>query len=167
MQSERTLIRPYRGGAVVRRIAALSVTALLLVACSPEAPGGGEAQPPADAPAAAPAPAVDPGAAFKADFSASGTEPFWRVDIKGTDVVLTRPDAPAATATNAGLAATESQATWTAQAGSKAVTVTMTKGDCSDGMSDLAYGYSAEVKWGAETLKGCGFPTAAQPHEGE
>jgi len=151
----------------VRRIIVLSAAALLLAACQPEAPGGGEAAPPADAPAATPAPAADAGAAFRVDFSASGTEPFWRVDIKGTDIVLTRPDAPAATATNAGLAATDAAATWTAQAGATPVTVTVTAGECSDGMSDLKYGYTAQVVWGGETLKGCGFPTAAQPREGQ
>ncbi len=153
----------------MRPIVVLSAAALWLAACSPEAPGGGDAVPPADAPAPAPAPApaAEPGAAFKVDFSARGNEPFWRVDIKGTNVVLTRPDAPAATATNAGLAATDAQATWTAQAGATAVTVTLTKGDCSDGMSDLKYSYSAQVVWGAETLKGCGFPTAAEPREGQ
>ena len=151
----------------MRRIVALSVTAFLLAACSPEAPGGGEAQPPADAPAPTPPPAADPGAAFRVDFSARGNEPFWGVDIKGSSIVLTRPDAPAATATNAALAATDSQAIWTAQSGATPVTVTLTKGDCSDGMSDLKYGYSAQVVWGAETLKGCGFPTTEQPREGQ
>lgn len=165
MQSERNLIRSRRGEAAVRRIVALSVTAFLLAACSPEAPGGGEAQPPADAPA--PAPVADPGAEFKVDFSARGNEPFWAVDIKGSSIVLTRPDAPAVTATNAGLAATDNQAIWTAQAGATPVTVTITKGDCSDGMSDLKYGYSAQVVWGAETLKGCAFPTAEEPREGQ
>lgn len=151
----------------MRRIVVLSAAAFVLAACSPEAPGGGEAQPPADAPAPAPAPAADPGAAFRVDFSARGNEPFWRVDIKGTDVVLTRPDAAAATATNAGLAATANQAIWTAQAGATPVTVTVTAGDCSDGMSDLKYGYTARVVWGGEALNGCAFPTAAEPREGE
>lgn len=148
----------------MRRMIVLSAAALLLAACQPEAPGGGEAAPPADAPASAPA--VDPAAEFKVDFSARGNEPFWRVDIKGSDIVLTRPDAPAATATGASLAATDGQAAWTAQAGAATVTVSLTRGDCSDGMSDLKYGYSAQVTWGDETLKGCGFATAAEPREG-
>jgi uncharacterized membrane protein len=152
----------------VRRIVALSVTALLLAACSPEAPGGGEAGPPADAPAPAPAPAPEAGAEFKVDFSALGNEPFWRVDIKGTNIVLTRPgesgpDPVTAQAANAGMAATVDSATWTAQAGTTPVVVKVTKGDCSDGMSDARYAYAAEVTWGSETLKGCGFPTAQQP----
>ncbi len=151
----------------MQRIVALSAAAVLLAACQPEAPGGGEAAPPADAPASAPTPAADPAAEFRVDFSARGNEPFWRVDIKGTDIVLTRPDAPPATATNAGLAATDGQATWTAQAGAVAVMVTIARGDCSDGMSDLKYGYAAQVTWGDETLKGCGFATVAEPREGE
>lgn len=149
----------------MHRIVTLTAAAFLLAACQPEAPGGGEAAPPADAPA--PAPAVDPAAEFKVDFSARGNEPFWRIDIKGSDIVLTRPDAPATTATNAGLAATDGQATWTAQAGATAVMVSVTRGDCSDGMSDLKYGYTAQVTWGDETLKGCGFATAAAPREGQ
>ena len=154
----------------MRRIVALSITAFVLAACSPEAPGGGEAAPPADAPASAPPAAVDPAAAFKVDFSASGTEPFWRVDVKGTDITLSGPAAETVqttTATNAGLAATADSATWTAQAGATPVVVKVTKGDCSDGMSDLTYPYKAEVTWGVETLKGCGFPTADQPREGQ
>lgn len=156
----------------MRRIAVLSVFAasmLGLAACGQEAPGGADAPPPADAPA--PAPAPDASAPFRVDFSASGTEPFWRIDIKGTDVTLIGPiteqiEAPH-TATNAGLAASDGAATWTAQAGTTPVVVKVTKGECSDGMSDLKYPYAAEVTWGAQTLKGCGFPTAEQPKEGQ
>ena len=163
----------------MRRIAApsslvkavLAASALALVACGKsgeEAPGGYDASPPADAPAP---PAADPAAPFKVDFSASGTEPFWRVDIRGTDVTLSGPiteTVPAPhVAANAGLAAADGAATWTAQAGTTPVVVKVTKGECSDGMSDLKYPYVAEVAWGGQTLKGCGFPTAEQPREGQ
>ncbi|MBI5942415.1 MAG: hypothetical protein HY859_18555 [Caulobacterales bacterium] len=154
----------------MRRIAALSVTAFLLAACSPEAPGGGEAAPPADAPATPAAPATEIPAEFAGDFSAAGNEPFWRVDIKGQAIVLSGPAAEnvqTTTAANAGLATTADSATWTAQAGTTPVVVKVTRGDCSDGMSDLTYPYKAEVNWGAETLKGCGFETAKQPKEGQ
>jgi uncharacterized membrane protein len=33
--------------------------------------------------------------------------------------------------------------------------VTLTKGSCSDGMSDLKYDYSATVLVGSDTLTGC------------
>lgn len=148
----------------MRPIAALTAAALL-AACSPQAPGGGEAQPPADAPA--PGPAAVP-ADFAGEFSAVGNEPFWRIDIKGTDIVLTRPgetgpEPVATTAANAGLAASADAATWTAQAGATPVVVKVARADCSDGMSDAKYDYTAEVVWGAETLRGCGFPTARRP----
>lgn len=155
----------------LRPIAVLFASTLALAACAQEAPGGADAPPPADAPVEAPAPAPDASAPFKVEFSASGTEPFWRVDIKGSDITLSGPAtemvAMPHTATNAGLAATDGAATWTAQAGATPVVVKVTKGDCSDGMSDLTYPYNAEVKWGATTFKGCGFPTAEQPREGQ
>lgn len=152
----------------MRRIAALSVTAFLLAACSPEAPGGGEAQPPADAPSPAPAPAEPspPADVQPIAFSASGTEPFWRVDVTNEKIVLTRPDAAAQTVTGV-TASVSGQAVSMASAGPPAVQVVLAKGDCSDGMSDLTYPYKAEVKWGGETLKGCGFETAKQPREGQ
>ena len=157
----------------MRRIAALSAVyafALLLAACGQDAPGGGEAPPPADAPAAPAEPAaapVEPTSEYSADFGARGTEPFWRADVAGGSVKITQPDAPEIVATNAGPAVTGDRATWTAQAGATHVVLTVTKSACSDGMSDLAYAYTAELKLGDRTLKGCGFPLAAEPREGQ
>jgi len=159
----------------MRAIVALSISAALLAACNQaEAPGGADAPPPADAPVAAETPGVSEPvtvaaapAEFQADFSARGTEPFWRIDIKGGEIKLTRPGAPDLTATNAGLAALDGRAVWTAQDGQTAVVVTLVKGDCSDGMSDLKYPYTAEAKVGDLTLKGCGFRTDAAPKEGQ
>lgn len=158
----------------MRAIVALSLSAVLLAACGEEAPGGVDAPPPADAPIPAEAPGVSEPltvaaapAEFQADFSARGTEPFWRIDIKGGEIRLARPDAPELVAPNAGLAALGDRAVWTAQAGQTAVVATLVRGDCSDGMSDLKYPYTAEVKVGDLTLKGCGFRTDAAPKEGQ
>lgn len=157
----------------MRRIAALSavaVSVLLLAACGQDAPGGAEAQPPADAPAAPAEPAAaptEPTSEYSAEFGARGTEPFWRADVVGGSVKITQTDAPEIVATNAGLAVTGHKATWTAQAGAKPVVLTVIKTACSDGMSDLAYAYTAELKLGETTLKGCGFPLAAEPREGQ
>lgn len=149
----------------MRRIVALSVTAVLLAACSPEAPGGGEAQPPADAPSA-PADPSPPAETEPIAISASGTEPFWRVDVTNQGFTLTRPDTPAQTLTGVEVTIAGDSINMVS-AGPPAVRATFTKGECSDGMSDLKYPYKAELTWGAETLKGCGFPTAAQPREGQ
>lgn len=137
------------------------IAALALAACAPEAPGGGEAVPPADAPPPAQAPGqpqvvapTDPAVPFRQDFVLSGTEPFWRVDVKGTTLVLTRPDPePAVTGANASLAASSGKATWT----TPALTATVTAKTCSDGMSDRVYPYEAVVKVGDLELKGCGI----------
>lgn len=157
----------------MRRIAALSaiaVSALLLAACGQDAPGGSEALAPADAPAAPGEPAAapaEPASEYAADFGARGTEPFWRADVAGGSVRITQPDAPEIVAINPALVVTGATAVWTGQAGSTPVALTITKGDCSDGMSDLAYAYTAELKLGAQTMKGCGFPLSAEPREGQ
>lgn len=151
----------------MRVIVALSAATLLLTACNAQdaAPGGADAPPPADAPSA---PVEDPAAAeFKTDFGLRGTEPFWAVEIKGGGMTLTRPEPPAVNATGATFAYVDGHAVWTGQADGKLMIATLTKGDCSDGMSDLKYPYVAEVKLGGETLKGCGFRAGEQPREGE
>lgn len=137
---------------------ALLAVAVLLAACEPEAPGGGAAPPPADAPAPSGPPAAPGPAAslFKEDFVLIGAEPFWRLDVKGGDLSLTRPDAEAVLARNAGLAINPTGAIWTGQSGDQTLVARVTAGPCSDGMSDRAYPYRAEVALGQLTLKGCG-----------
>lgn len=143
----------------------LALSTLGLTACSPEAPGGGDAVPPADAPPPSaeapgepqPTQSVDPAAPFRGDFALIGTEPFWRLDVKGTTLVLTRPDAAPLTAAGAVLAASSGKATWTAEAATPPVVATLESGTCSDGMSDRVYPYKAEVKVGDLVLKGCGI----------
>jgi uncharacterized membrane protein len=146
--------------------AILSAGLFAVAACSPEAPGGGEATPPADAPpAAAQAPgepqvttATDPAAPFRQDFTLLGTEPFWNLQVKGATMVLSQPDPiPTVTGTGTVLTATSGKAVWTAaQAGNMPFVATLTAESCSDGMSDRVYPYSAEVKAGELVLKGCG-----------
>lgn len=154
----------------MRPIALALLTAGLLAACSPEAPGGGETAPPADAPPPAaqapgepqPTTAIDPAAPFRQDFTLLGTEPFWNLQVKGSTMVLSQPDPiPTVTATNAVLAASSGKAVWTGQTGAAPMVVTLTAGSCSDGMSDRTYPYSAEVQVGETLLKGCGV-TAEQ-----
>lgn len=158
----------------MRRTVALSVTAFLFAACSSEAPGGGEVQPPADAPATAPEsppPSAAEGVAKPFAVSAMGTEPFWRIDITSEKMTLSRPDAPAVTVQPVGVAAGEggymSFVSGGPPPGPAKVQIILRRGDCSDGMSDLTYPYKAEVKWDGETLKGCGFETAKQPRQGQ
>jgi uncharacterized membrane protein len=150
----------------MRRTAVLFASALstlILAACAQEAPGGADAPPPADAPAEAPAAPVSE---YAVDFGARGTEPFWRADVKGTTITITRPEPPEVVATNAALGTSGTTGTWTAQAGTTPVVLTVTKAACSDGMSDLKYDYTAELREGDAVFKGCAFPLSAEPKEG-
>lgn len=89
------------------------------------------------------------------NFKASGTEPFWWADITANATTFTRP----------GEAGITEKVYQTAQDEKDGITVikdvkweffiTLKKEPCSDGMSDIVYGYSASVAVGAENLKGC------------
>lgn len=140
---------------------------LLLAACAPQAPDGSTAPPPADAPPPAAAPAATPiPEEFSGDLDARGTEPFWGLQIRDTQITLQRPDHPAAVGPNPGLVMKGGKAVWETQAGTDRLTVTLSLAACSDGMSDLKYDYAAEVVLGSETLKGCAGKANAMPKEG-
>ena len=139
---------------------------LLLAACSPQAPDGSDAPPPADAPAPGTPAATPIPEEFSGDMDARGTEPFWGLQIRDTQITLQRPDHPNAVGNNPGLKMESGKAVWETQAGADRLTVTLTMQGCSDGMSDLKYAYSAEVKLGSETLKGCAGKADAIPKEG-
>ena len=136
----------------MRLVSALPFLAMLaLAACGPSDEGYDTA-PPADAPAAPPAEA--PGA-WSGGFDLIGTEPFWAVQIRPDTLSLTRPDQPAVTVANPGVEEDGTSALWT----TSAFTARLTPGECSDGMSDRKYPYSAVVTTIDQgDLKGCGAP---------
>jgi len=117
-------------------------------------------------PAAAP-PAPPPPKTVVSDFSrpldARGTEPFWAVAIRGTTLTLTRPDQPIIIATAPGAAIQPGQASWTGKTPEgRELKITLYASNCSDGMSDHVYPYTAEVDMaGASTLSGCADTVAA------
>ena len=128
------------------RYAVLSITAVALAAC-----GGGREEATSPAPAAAPLTA--------GDFEAVGTEPFWAVQVRKDSLSLSRPDhaevkvaAPRPEARGGGFV-------WAAEG----MTVSITPGACSDGMSDRRYVYEALVRVGPEILKGCAYRPGAAP----
>lgn len=96
------------------------------------------------------------------DFDARGTEPFWSLQIRPTQLTLQRPDRPNLVIGNPGAQPGADRVSWTL-AGEPALSVVILRGDCSDGMSDLAYRYRAEVTVGGERLEGCAFRTAEPP----
>lgn len=113
-----------------------------------------QAPPPADAPVAV-------GPDYSGDFDAVGTEPFWNLKVRAGGMTLARPDHPEVTTANPGPRADGDQGVFDASVGEQRLVLRLTPGDCSDGMSDRRYGYTAEVWIDGETLKGC----AARPED--
>lgn len=149
----------------MRSIVFAAASLLMLAACSPQAPDGAAAPPPADAPATPPAAAPIP-EEFSGDMDARGTEPFWGLQIRDTQITLQRPDHPVLVGPNPGLVMKDGKAVWETQAGTNRLVATLSLAACSDGMSDLKYAYAAEVVLGGETLKGCAGKADAMPKEG-
>lgn len=96
----------------------------------------------------------------------SGTEPFWSATIEGTQLAWLTPESPlAATATvtrfagNGGLG-------FSATLEGQAFHAAVTPGDCSDGMSDRTYPFTATITLGETMLTGCGY-TSEHPFRGE
>lgn len=138
----------------MRRILAAVAITLFMGACQPQAPDGKPAPPPADAPKAAaskPPPAAEPGVSL----DARGTEPFWAVKIRPREILLLRPDLPPLKMSNPGPRITGDQAIWAGRANGEPLIVAIWLHDCSDGMSDQAYPFAAEVQIGEATLRGC------------
>jgi uncharacterized membrane protein len=148
-----------------------AVSSLVLAACQPQAPDGSPASAPADAPAAAASPEASSVAVaatpYDPPLSARGTEPFWALEVAEQTLTLTRPDAEPLAMANPGMRMEGQKATWDAlSAGARLYIVAEVK-PCSDGMSDLSYPLTIEVRTGDLSLKGCGAKTAEMPREGD
>ena len=131
---------------------------LALAACNQASDQPTETAAPASAPATAPAAPATVG--FDGDFNALGTEPFWAVEVRKTGLKLSRPGGADLIVDNPGPKVEGSKAVWAA----KGVVLTLTEGDCSDGMSDRIYAYYAEVTTSDATMKGCATrPDALAP----
>ena len=144
------------------RAVLLALAAVALTACQPQAPDGSVAQPPADAPAPAPAPAAALPAAFQGDLDAHGTEPFWAVKIRESQIEFSTPEANIAFPNKGGVV-DGGKVVWESADGPRPIKVTLSEqAGCSDGMSDVEYPASAVVQVGGETLKGCAGPAPDQ-----
>lgn len=108
-------------------------------------------------PSPAPKPSVAPTPVPQKRFQALGTEPFWSVEVLPGQLRYMSPEqldgitfAATATATSFGggyrYAGT--------MAGAK-VTLTIAPGQCSDGMSDQVYGYTAALTIADQAMSGC------------
>ncbi len=99
---------------------------------------------------------------------ALGTEPFWSVELTGTEMVYTPPEPPEQRAPQPNPVVQGTTATWEAEtAAGTALNVTLVATECSDGMSDRTYPLTAMVKIGDLELTGCAASSAAVMSTGE
>jgi uncharacterized membrane protein len=104
-----------------------------------------------------------------ASISALGTEPFWALEVSptedGYEAVFTTPQdmegEPFAVSRFAG----NNGLSFSGELAGEAFQLALTPGECSDGMSDRTYPYTATVRRGEETLYGCAH-TSDEPFTG-
>lgn len=84
-------------------------------------------------------------------YRAMGTEPFWAVTVKGTNLTLERPDhAPL----HVPVARTDDGRA--IRYLGNGLSMVVTEGPCSDGMSDAVWADRVAIAFAGGTLKGCG-----------
>jgi uncharacterized membrane protein len=96
----------------------------------------------------------------------SGTEPFWSISIDGDNATYTSPENLDGSSFTVARFAGNSGLGFTGELDGAPVTIAVTQGQCSDGMSDRTYPFTATVEWGELKLEGCGH-TDAQPFTGD
>lgn len=91
------------------------------------------------------------------NFRCMGTEPFWSIVIKDGSIVFLTPDNPDGEAWKftPPVVSAEKWVYTTMDSKKRNVTITITKGTCSDGMSEMEFGYRATIKLGTINLNGC------------
>lgn len=128
---------------------AVAATALAasLAACSPASDDGiaTEQAPPFD------------GIAPEEVITLSGTEPFWGIKIENDIAAYTTPDNPDGSVFEVTRFAGNNGLGFSGKFEGADVTITVTPGECRDGMSDRTYPFTATVKLGEDSLAGCGF----------
>ena len=87
----------------------------------------------------------------------TGTEPFWGIRIEGGQANYTTPDQPEGTDFAVTRFAGNNGLGFSGTLEGQAITITLTPGQCSDGMSDRSFPFVATIALGGETLTGCGY----------
>ena len=129
---------------------------LLLAACSaPQPPADTVPTAHAEAAAAKRVPgqqAVEPLWIFRA----TGTEPFWGVNVEGTRLTYTTPDDQAGVVMEGTRKTLADGVEISGQHDGKPFVLTVGSGTCSDGMSDNTYSLVATFRFGEIDYTGCG-----------
>jgi uncharacterized membrane protein len=133
--------------------------ALTLAACDRWKPAQPEVAAPTEAQAAA-TQASD----FSQPMLARGNEPFWSLKMEGVTFTLSRPGEADVAFHAPGALITPNKAIWvTKAADGRTLTATLFVSDCSDGMSETRYPFTAEVELGGHTWRGCAAKVSELP----
>lgn len=154
------------------RIDMCALAALLaLTACgqpSRDAPdnGAAEARSNASAPAgnkAVPtlAPAPSPprtGPWSPSGYALNGTEPFWGGAVTGTTIRYMTPEDQFGDVVETNVAYAPDRETYSGSWRGRPFVLTLTRGPCTDGMSDRVYAFAAALQAAGGTRRGCADP---------
>lgn len=94
-----------------------------------------------------------------------GTEPFWGGTVEDGRFLYTTPESQVGEAIAVTRFAGNSGLAFSGTRDGQPVDLTVTRGACSDGMSDRTYPYTATLRLGAEQRSGCAW-TDRQPFTG-
>lgn len=95
----------------------------------------------------------------------TGTEPFWGGAIRAGQFVYTTPENEAGETIAIRRFAGNSGLGFSGSSQGGPLDLTITRGTCSDGMSDRSYPYTATLRIGGEQRSGCAW-TDRQPFSG-
>ena len=105
-----------------------------------------------------------------ASISVLGTEPFWGINVEpdgeGYVATYSSPENIDGTRFAVQRFAGNNGVSFSGEMEGEAMSLAITPGDCSDGMSDRSYPYTATVSLGDSTLFGCAY-TSDEPFSGE
>ena len=87
----------------------------------------------------------------------TGTEPFWGGEARDTTLVWKTPDQPLGREIKVERFAGRGGLSFSGRMEDQAFDMTITPGECSDGMSDRLYPYVATVRIGQEDYSGCAW----------
>lgn len=92
----------------------------------------------------------------------TGTEPFWGGEIEGTVARYSTPENPEGKAFDVERFAGNNGLAFTGRIDGSNFDLMVTPGDCSDGMSDRIYPFTATLKIGDEQRNGCAWTDAQE-----
>ena len=95
----------------------------------------------------------------------TGTEPFWGGEVKGEQALYTTPENQDGSRFEVTRFAGNNGLALTGLIDDRNFDLTVTPGECSDGMSDRTYPYTATLRIGEEQREGCAW-TNRQPFDG-